>query len=94
MSVEEFDRLKRKVKDLCVLIHTEQLDESDCEPQESLNDLLALSPDEMLDYAKATVTALLLRETGEVDSSSFKGYQKALQKLEAEVRSHITVSDT
>lgn len=91
MSVGDYKDLKRKVKDLCVFVHTEISNEEVSDSQESLSELLRLSPEEMIDYVKILVSSLLKKKPEEVDSSGFKGYQKALQKLEAEVRNHINV---
>lgn len=79
-----------KVKGLCLLIYTEKLNKENLDPQDSLEDFMQLNIDEMIDYVQL-VAASLLQDRG-IDEPSYKGYQKALQKLEAEVRKHITVS--
>jgi DNA repair exonuclease SbcCD ATPase subunit len=92
MSAESYKLLAEKVKDLCILIHTGDVLTEDSETQESLDELLILSPEDMVDYAKLLVVTLFKgREPPQTDNASFKAYQRALQKLEAEVRNHITV---
>jgi predicted nucleic acid-binding Zn-ribbon protein len=92
MSVESYKRLKDKVKDLCILIHTGGSLAEDSDTQESLDGLLIMSPEDMVDYAKLLIVTLFKSKDEEhPDNTSFKAYQKALQKLEAEVRNHITV---
>lgn len=91
MSAEAFKRLKRKLRDLCVLLHSERIESDESERLESLSDLLQLSPEDMVDYMKQLVESLV-QGRKEASSSDFKSYQKALQKLEAEVRNHIQVS--
>lgn len=91
MSIDDFEQLKCKVTDLCVLIHTEQVNEEQADLQETLADLLSLSVEDMIEYAKLIVTAMFKKQTVVENTSGYNGFQKALQKLEAEVRNHITV---
>jgi hypothetical protein len=84
MSAEAYKRLKRKVRDLCILIQSLGAEQTTA----SLSDLMQWGPEAMVDYMKHLIEAL--RQTYS-NSNGFKGYQGALQKLEAEVRSHIQV---
>jgi DNA repair exonuclease SbcCD ATPase subunit len=84
MSEEDYKRLKLKVKDLCILMHTESAEQG----HDSLTDLMMLSAEDMVDYMKLLVASLSKTKDSQ---ANYKGYQKALQKLEAEVRNHITV---
>jgi hypothetical protein len=55
-----------------------------------LSDLLQLNPEDMVDYMKLMVESLV-QSRKDTQKRDFKAYQKALQKLEAEVRTHIQV---
>jgi hypothetical protein len=51
---------------------------------------MKLSPEDMIDYIKHQVESFG-QPRQEISTDEFKAYQKALQKLEAEVRTHIQV---
>lgn len=90
MSAETYKRLKRKVRDLCVLLHSERIGEEVLDRHASLSDLFQLSTEDMLDYMKHLVESLVQAKKVP-NEAEFKSFQKALQKLEAEVRNHIQV---
>lgn len=88
MSEEDTSTLRQRVKDLCMLVFTEQriLEQT---RSEKLPQMLALSAEDSLQYLERTVVKLL-----ETSGTEYKRYQRALQKLEAEVRRHYNVRTT
>jgi hypothetical protein len=105
MTEERLFKLQKAVMDLCVLLHTElssmvsstQQDNQD-ESFMSLGEVLGLDVHEALQHISEAVKDLLrlkrdLKLRNEYDGlHSDDQYQKALQKLEHEVRHHIKVS--
>jgi predicted RNase H-like nuclease (RuvC/YqgF family) len=89
MSEEAASTLKQRVKDLCMLVYTEQLILEHTKPEERLHQMLAMSAEDLLQYLERAVVKLL-----QASGTEYKRYQRALQKLEAEVRRHYNVRTT
>jgi hypothetical protein len=91
--------LEKGLIDLCLFIHTEY-HSATAEPNESvieLSDILQLDSFEALGLIKDTLTTLIRQYFEYEQLQDYKdvrtneGYEKALQKLESEVRSHIQI---
>ena len=88
--------LEKSIADTCVFLYTEL---SSIEPSEDLNlsDILKLSPQEGVEFIKQTSKDLLAVKRNFLMLDQYRDfnyeqqYQKALQKLESEVRNHIKI---
>jgi hypothetical protein len=104
MQEERLFKLQKEVMDLCVLVHTElssmvrptQQDDTE-DSFISLDEVLGLDVHEAMQHISAAVKDLLglkrdVKQRREYDDyQTDDKYQKALQKLENEVRNHIKV---
>jgi hypothetical protein len=101
MTESLLERLQKGIRDLCVTLHTEffttvsatQKDESD-ESMLDLNELLNEDPEEMLAHVAEAISELItIKHQAAVNSEAKDNvvYQKALQRLEAEIRNRVTV---
>lgn len=91
--------LEKKIIDICVFLHTElssmqsQLDDSIME----LSEVLRLDPYQALELIVDSIKDLLKVKRNFIQMDEYKSYkaheqyQKALQKLESEVRNHIKI---
>mmetsp|Transcript_19194 Transcript_19194/g.35078 ORF Transcript_19194/g.35078 Transcript_19194/m.35078 type:complete len:104 (+) Transcript_19194:1633-1944(+) len=101
---DTLERLKKSIRDICVTLHTEfyssvkpkQKEDSD-ESMLELNELLNEEAEEMLAHISDAVSELInIKHQAALvpDIKENTVYQKALQKLEAEIRNRVTVRDT
>lgn len=103
MEGEELCEVQKKVKDLCVFLHTElvnlvparQRDPADEDSFMELGEVLALDTLSALDQIEAAVKELISAKRQLLNTSHYSmieeqdKYCHALQKLESEARSHI-----
>mmetsp|Transcript_19193 Transcript_19193/g.35075 ORF Transcript_19193/g.35075 Transcript_19193/m.35075 type:complete len:99 (+) Transcript_19193:1633-1929(+) len=96
---DTLERLKKSIRDICVTLHTEfysSKEDSD-ESMLELNELLNEEAEEMLAHISDAVSELInIKHQAALvpDIKENTVYQKALQKLEAEIRNRVTVRDT
>ena len=90
--------LEESIKNLCVLIHTELSSSGEENPYGlEIEEVIQLSPEQALDHISRVLEELiqLKKQISQLENyQDFKNsdnYEKALQKLENEVRNHIKV---
>ena len=87
--------LEKALKDLCVLMHTEDSCLNESYSEDKLANILAMSSAEAVVHIKQTVIDLIeMKKKALVDPAyhllaEHDSYQKAMQKLDTEVRNHI-----
>ncbi|CAG9321717.1 unnamed protein product [Blepharisma stoltei] len=99
MSLERLTKLEKKIMDICVFLHTEisSMNDKTDESMMDLSDVLQLDSFESLENISDTIKDLLrIKRDFQMSEDynhyrSHEQYQKALQKLEGEVRNHIKI---
>lgn len=87
--------LDKALKDLCVLMHTEDSSMNESYSEDKLNKLLAMSSAEAVVHIKQSVIDLIEMKKKTLADPAYNllaehdQYQKAMQKLDTEVRNHI-----
>ena len=87
--------LEKALKDLCVLMHTEDSSLNESYSQDKLANILAMSSAEAVVHIKQSVIDLIEMKKKALADPAYHllaehdSYQKAMQKLDTEVRNHI-----